>query len=246
MVVSPAPARGSAFKRDRIISGAGVTLLHMGLGYALFHGFGVEPTRRPDRAIAAFDLVAPSPPAPEPSRPARRPEPEGRAAPPALRAEPKPVVAPPSLVPVPPPSLPAAPVAAEGREARSGAASMPGPGTGAGGVGDGLGGGGQGDGTGGGGPAIPARRVSGEIRNRDYPRPAVRARAEGDVIAHLSIDAAGRVSDCRVARSSGSADLDAVTCRLIRERFRYAPALDRQGRPVPDQVGWRQSWWFGR
>ena len=54
----------------------------------------------------------------------------------------------------------------------------------------------------------------------------------------------GRARDCAVLRSSGDATLDATTCRLIADRFRYAPATDAGGRPVAEVRGWRQDWWL--
>lgn len=239
---------GPADRRARLVSATAVALLHLGVAYLLLLGLSVDLPRRTDRALALFDLTAPVPPedpAPPPPPP-RAADPQGRAAPPNLRAAPKPIAAPPSPVPLPPPPVLAAPVAGLGDQAAAGAAAAPGPVAGAGGAGEGLGGGGLGDGAGGTDVARPARRLSGELRNADYPRAAVRARAQGDVVAHLSIDPDGLVAECRVARSSGSADLDATTCRLIRERFRYRPALDAEGRPVADQLGWRQSWWLDR
>jgi protein TonB len=52
----------------------------------------------------------------------------------------------------------------------------------------------------------------------------------------------GRVSGCRVTRSSGHAELDATTCRLIEQRFRYRPARDAAGRPVPETVSRTFDW----
>ncbi|MCA1749419.1 MAG: energy transducer TonB, partial [Sphingomonadales bacterium] len=51
---------------------------------------------------------------------------------------------------------------------------------------------------------------------------------------------------CVVVESSGNADLDSATCRMIRQRFRYAPARNAAGEPVADRRGWRQSWCLGR
>jgi protein TonB len=54
----------------------------------------------------------------------------------------------------------------------------------------------------------------------------------------------GRVTRCRVTRTSGNAELDTTTCQLIERRFRYMPARDRDGNPVVSDVGWRQTWWL--
>jgi protein TonB len=198
-------------------------------------------------AMTVFEVPAPSPPpapAPEPERKPARPE--GAAAPPAREARPTEVVAPKPVVQVEtPPPIVAAPVAADADAPDSGASPTDGPGTGGGGAGTGTGTGGAGTGAGGGGGGN-AYWVSGRIRDRDYPRAAAKAKAGGAVIAHFTVNPDGRVSDCRVAQSSGRADLDETTCRLIEKRFRYKPAVDAQGRPVASVEAWRQVWWLER
>jgi protein TonB len=62
----------------------------------------------------------------------------------------------------------------------------------------------------------------------------------------FTVGANGRVTRCAVTRSSGVAELDALTCRLIEERFRYRPTTDRFGRPVPDEVEGEHEWSAGR
>jgi len=78
-------------------------------------------------------------------------------------------------------------------------------------------------------PALPGRPW---IGNDDYPSEALRRGSAGEVIVRLTVNAAGRVSDCAVAVSSGDAELDETTCRLFAIRGRYAPALDAGGRPT--------------
>ncbi len=77
----------------------------------------------------------------------------------------------------------------------------------------------------------------------DYPSDALRGDEQGRVGYHLEIGADGRVSDCTIRRSSGSAALDERTCRIVRVRARFAPARDSEGRAVPDardgEVSWR-------
>ena len=69
----------------------------------------------------------------------------------------------------------------------------------------------------------------------DYPAAALRAREQGRVVYRLRIGPDGRVTDCDVRWSSGSASLDAATCRIVSRRARFAPARDSAGRPIPDQ-----------
>lgn len=76
----------------------------------------------------------------------------------------------------------------------------------------------------------------------DYPAAALRARAEGSVVVDLVIGADGRVSGCTVFSSSGSAALDAATCRILRSRARYRPAFGRDGNPVSGTDSSRITW----
>jgi protein TonB len=153
-----------------------------------------------------------------------------------------PVVAPkPKILPPDPPPVAAAPKPGTGSDASAGATPTPGPGSGAGGQGAGTGAGGSGNGTGGG---TKAAWRSGAIRDSDYPREASRAKVGGEVEVRFTIQPTGRVTGCRVSRSSGDASLDAITCQLIEERFRFKPATNTAGTPIASQYGWRQSWWL--
>lgn len=194
-------------------------------------------------AMTVFEVPTPAPSAEPDKKPAAKaPRPEGEASAANKRATPSDVVAPKPVVVVMPPPIVAAPTVGAGTDVAAGATPVEGPGTGAGGIGDGLGSGGQGTGTGGGGSS--AIWVKGAIRDRDYPRSAARAKAGGAVVAFFDVQVNGRATNCRISESSGNADLDATTCRLIEKRFRYRPAVDAQGRPVVSEEGWRQSWWL--
>lgn len=67
----------------------------------------------------------------------------------------------------------------------------------------------------------------------DYPPAARRAGDEGSVGITFSINAQGRIENCRVTSSSGSSALDSATCSLVTRRGRYSPALDAAGNAVP-------------
>ena len=77
---------------------------------------------------------------------------------------------------------------------------------------------------------------------RDYPESAVARRAEGTVGFRLEINAAGRVTDCRVTSSSEDEALDAATCTILTDRARYMPARDASGRSVPGTDEGRVTW----
>lgn len=234
---------------ERLRSVAAVALIHVGLGYALLYGLDVRFTRAASDGLRVFDLPQSPPPPPleEPvPAPVQSKAPEGAAAPPGLKAEASPIVAPvPRIVLAVPPPIVVAALPAQGSAPTAGAADIAGPGPGAGGEGAGTGSGGSGTGAGGGGLVTRARHLEGRFRNSDYPRAAGEAGAQGTVLAHYEVDVDGRVSGCRVVRSSGNAELDRTTCRLIERRFRYAPARDADGNAVPDVAGWEEVWWIG-
>jgi protein TonB len=230
---------------DRIKSAAAAVAFHAVLGYALVAGLGIDVGRKAGETMKLFDIAPEAPPPPVETLPpptARSALPEAAAAPPGPRAEASPVVAPlPELRLNVPPPIAAAPKPGAGSQVSQGAL-VAGPGTGAGGEGTGTGSGGSGSGTGG-GVATRARQVQGALSGRDYPRAAKRARAAGTVLVRYTVGTDGRVTGCTITQSSGNADLDHVTCRLIEKRFRYEPARDAQGRPVTDILTGRHIWW---
>lgn len=88
----------------------------------------------------------------------------------------------------------------------------------------------------------PIGSLSGLITGDDYPRQAMERGEQGKVDILVRVDDQGSISDCIVEQSSGFSDLDARTCELIRERAKFKPALDPQGRAIPSemrtQIGW--------
>lgn len=241
--------------KERSASAAVVAIIHVLIGYAFLTGLGFQVGNAVDEGLKLFDVAEEPPPPVTPARPdetrqKKRPkpkDPEGAASPPNKRNTPTEVVAPEPVIPVPTP-IDAAPIAGQGSAAAAGAAPIVGPGTGRGGQGVGLGSGTQGSGTGGGGGgglAVHARWISGSIRESDYPRAAIQARKSGTVRIRFVVAPSGRVSQCVVTRSSGSAALDETTCRLIQSRFRYRPARDYTGQPIAETIRGEHEWELG-
>lgn len=84
-------------------------------------------------------------------------------------------------------------------------------------------------------PVRRARLVNDpRYRTEDYPPAARRANQEGTAAFRVIVGPDGRVSDCFITRSSGSAALDEATCAVMYLRARYRPALDAEGRPTID------------
>ena len=232
---------GQISRRQRIASGSGSVLAVVAIGFGLASGLDLDVVRKVSEAISA--VAIPAPPSPDPVVPQTVPSDaaSGKASAANQHAKAAPVAAPKTKLPPIIPPITAAPLPGQGNDASAGATPNPGAGSGAGGRGDGTGAGGSGNGTGGGSKAV---WQSGTIRDRDYPAAASRARVGGEVEVRFTIQPTGRVTGCRVTRSSGDAALDATTCRLIQERFRFKPATDASGDAIASAYGWRQSWWL--
>lgn len=236
--------QNSVTRRQRFAAITAAFLLVALVGWAISEGMNVQIVRKWSQAMTAIQLPLPVlPPSPSVATATKDQAASGKAAPPNIKAEATAIEAPKPIIPPPQPIIvAAAPKAGDGQQSQAGTASTPGPGTGVGGAGDGLGSGGHGTGRGGGG----SRPVwqSGTISDRDYPRSASSARRGGDVEVRFTIQPSGRVSGCRIHRSSGDAALDATTCRLIEQRFRFRPATNDAGVAISSSYGWRQSWWL--
>jgi protein TonB len=70
------------------------------------------------------------------------------------------------------------------------------------------------------------------VSTSDYPSSSLRRGEQGMVRFEVGVGTDGRVSDCRVTASSGSADLDAATCRYVSKRAKFEPATDNTGARV--------------
>ena len=240
---------GASARNDRLKSAAAVVLIHVVVGYTILNAFDIRPSEIVTSSLSSLNVIDVSIPLIVADELPKQttPEHEGAASAANLKKTSAPREAPERIIEIPQQkSLPASPKAGSGNENDAGAADRPGTGTGAGGVGAGFGSGISGDGTGGGGIASRAKLVGGRITNADYPKSATAARQGGSVTTHFNVGADGRPNKCRVVKSSGSADIDATTCRLIEERFRYEPARDKAGRPISDITGWQQIWWLER
>lgn len=223
-----------SFNRERLIAAVATVALEAVLVYGLIVGLSGTLPAKIESSMKLFDVAPVPPPAPEKvvAHP-HRAKATGRAAPPALKAKAAAIIAPPPVVPLqrPPPVL-ASLTAGPGADAHAGSAPTPGPGSGAGGQGNGTGSGATGDGDGDGG--TPSVLIGGRLRDSDYPRAAYAAGIGGTVSIRFIVGVNGRVTACRVEQSSGNADLDEATCRLIMQRHRYRAATDASGRKVPE------------
>ena len=67
------------------------------------------------------------------------------------------------------------------------------------------------------------------LHDHDYPTKLIENGDAGVVSAHLYVGTSGKVTGCKVTETSGSAALDALTCRIATQRARFTPARDAGG-----------------
>ncbi|MDQ4087219.1 MAG: TonB family protein [Pseudomonadota bacterium] len=91
-------------------------------------------------------------------------------------------------------------------------------------------------------PARAPASLASYVSPDDYPTSALRNREQGTTRFRLTVGADGRVTDCTITGSSGSAALDSATCRIMRSRARFTPARDSNGNPTSDTVGASLTW----
>ena len=232
---------------------AAIILLHVLLFYGLVRALApdlVSDTLAPQ--ISAFDVDTPRPPPSPTPTPTQEPAPAQAAGPPedaagaqgdpGERAMAREVAAP--EPPIPLPSRSAAPRAASTGSANQSGAADSGDGTGAQGEGSGTGAGGEGQGGGGGGVATQpslTRSIS-DVSAFPIPPGGREARVGTRTIVSLDVSAQGRVTGCRVYRSSGFPESDAKVCELAYDQIRFEPARDRAGNPVPARFLYQQEY----
>ena len=79
----------------------------------------------------------------------------------------------------------------------------------------------------------------------DYPADAVLQRNSGQVGVHLMIDEKGIIQDCAIEETSGSAARDGMTGMILRQRAKFKPAIDVDGKPTKSVYGQRVTWKLG-
>ncbi len=227
--------------RDRIAPAIAALLINAIIGYALIIGLrGPALWQRADdeSPLALFDLRPPereNPPLPPRQEIKAKEEGGSPSAPKAEARETRPappnpasLTAPIPIITTPNPPLPTAPASSMTSGAGDGGGN--GVGTGAGrGTGTGSGSG-QGDGE---GTFSRARQTGGRFRNSDFPD-SLRGVGRVRIGVRYAIGPSGQVDKCEVIEGSGYSELDAMTCRIIMERYRFRPARDPDGYAVTE------------
>ena len=224
--------------RDRIAPAIAALLINAIIGYALIMGLrGPALWQRADdaRPLSLFDLRPPERenPPPPPRKAVEAEEEGGSPFAPKAEARPSPptptsLTAPAPIIATPNPPLPAAPASLMTRGAGDGGDNGVGMGEGRGtGTGSGFG---QGDGD---GTFSRARQTGGRFRNSDFPD-SLRGVGRVKIGVRYAIGPSGQVDKCEVIEGSGYSELDAMTCRIIMERYRFRPARDPDGYAVTE------------
>jgi len=194
---------------NRVIALIIVALIHVGIGYVLINGLAYEAAKKVVERVTTVDIDEPPPEEPDeppPPPPENAPPPPVAPPPPInIAPAPPPIRTQPTIPPPAPPALIVPPPAPP--------APPPAPSQARGASPDGL--------------SRWSRRIQ-----ENYPSRALREETEGTVGVAVTIDASGRVSSCRVTRSSGSGILDDAACKGMERYARFNPALDAAGNPT--------------
>ncbi len=220
----------SSTPRQRTAAALAAAVLVAGLGVLLVLGLQVRLLAPKVSSLVAISLQPARPVQTESPPRHRLPAPHAAQAP-TNRLDPaSPVLA---ALNIAPPVIAASSPAA-GSAAQSGAADRAGAGNGAGGAGNGSGGGG--------GVAIEPQQIRGRLSVDDFPFGLIGPGERASVRLSYVVETDGRVTTCRIERSSGFAQVDAMACRLIEQRFRYRPARNAAGDPVKAAVEETHTW----
>jgi periplasmic protein TonB len=227
---------GTANRPERAKAIAAVVAVHVALAFIILSGLNVRMVRQAVEHLTTIDIKEPPPPPPVRPPPAPKPQQAKKpAGAPAPKAAPTPVVAPQPKIPAPSP-IPAAKIAGTGSASSSGAGTS-GTGTGAGGAGNGPGGGGYGDYS----RFTPARLV-GRIPNSEYRRISAGRIPQGSATISFRVNPDGRISGCRILRTSGDPFVDSMVCDAATRWLMFDPARDPSGRPVSQDITYSPSW----
>jgi TonB family protein len=90
--------------------------------------------------------------------------------------------------------------------------------------------------------ATPLNNPGEWATQNDYPSLALSQERYGTTGFRLYIGKNGIVENCEITLSSGHADLDATTCRVVAVRARFSPALDKKGNPTEGTYSNRVRW----
>jgi TonB family protein len=91
-------------------------------------------------------------------------------------------------------------------------------------------------------PPRAHKHLASLVADGDYPSEALVSNAQGTSVVRLTVGTDGRVSECRLLSSSGSAAIDRKTCAVFRQRARFDPATGADGKPTRAYVVTKLTW----
>ena len=188
-----------------------VALIHILLGYALVTGLAYEAAKKVIQRVTTVDIkeeVKEEEPPPPPPKKVELPPPPPVAPPPKINV----AVTPPQIqtVTTPPPAPPPIVLAPPAPPPPPPPAK----------------------------PATPRNAPGSWATPNDYPSRALREEREGTSGFRVTIDADGKVANCQITSSSGHADLDEATCKLVSRRARFRKPSDGYGSVYSNRVRW--------
>lgn len=193
---------------NRIVALIIVALIHVAIGYTLITGLAYSAVKQVVERVTTVDIEEPppeeeKPPEPEPEQPKEVVPPPPVAPPPPINIAPAPppIRTQPTIPPPAPPVLRIPPPAPPAPPPPKFTPKNPEP------------------------RGNPGRWAT----PNDYPSRALREEREGVASFTVTVDTDGRVTSCRITRSSGHDDLDEATCKNIERRARFRPATDGNG-----------------
>lgn len=206
--------------RGRVWAIVIVAVLHALLAYAFVSGLAYKFIKSATEDLKVVDVKEEPPPPPEEPPP---PPPDQPSSPPVTAVQsPLPPISSAPPVPITPPVPYSPPVPIAAPPAPVPAPPPPPP------------------------RVVPPQRARANLNSYfsadDYPAAALRGNDQGTTSFRLTIGPNGRVTDCAVTGSSGSAALDQATCRILRSRARYTPARDSSGNPSSGTDSGRVTW----
>ncbi len=89
--------------------------------------------------------------------------------------------------------------------------------------------------------ADPSFRIGPE----DLPPSALRDGPKGETSYRVDIDKDGKPTACTITGTSGNAELDAATCKIVVNKMRFIPATDDKGVPVAGTFSNSMKWSSG-
>lgn len=87
--------------------------------------------------------------------------------------------------------------------------------------------------------ATPISSPNDWLHSRDYPKKMLSELRDGFINFRLIIEPSGEVSGCKVQQSANPIEFANATCDLVKDRARFEPALDADGKPIRSY--WRSA-----